>query len=147
MRPKVKYAVIYRHRNEYSISVMCKFFEVSRSGYYDYTKRLGKPEKDADLAKKIQACQDICDKTYGYRIINNREDYEKAICALYRDEVIPMIDSHGLCGAVFTQISDVEDEVNGFITYDRKVVKINEETMLSLAGELKAAFAEKTARK
>ena len=67
MRPKVKYAVIYRHRDEYAISVMCKFFEVSRSGYYDYIKRLGKPEKDADLAKKIQICQETTDKTYGYR--------------------------------------------------------------------------------
>ena len=67
MRPKVKYAVIYRHRDEYQISVMCKFFEVSRSGYYDYIKRLGKPEKDADLAKEIQMCQDASDKTYGYR--------------------------------------------------------------------------------
>ena len=67
MRPKVKYAVIYHHRDEYPISAMCKFFEVSRSGYYDYIKRLGKPEKDADLAKEIQMCQDASDKTYGYR--------------------------------------------------------------------------------
>jgi beta-galactosidase/beta-glucuronidase len=87
------------------------------------------------------------DKTYGYRIINNREDYEKAICALYRDEVIPMIDSHGLCATVFTQVSDVEDEVNGFITYDRKVVKINQETMQALAVELKAAFEAKVTQK
>ena len=41
MRPKVKYAVIYRHRNEYSVSVMCRFFEVSRSGYYDFVRRIG----------------------------------------------------------------------------------------------------------
>ena len=67
MRPKVKYAVIHRHRNEYSVSVMCKFFGVSRSGYYDFTKRLGQPEHDADLAKKIQECQNKTDKTYGYR--------------------------------------------------------------------------------
>ena len=46
---------------------MCKFFEVSRSGYYDFVKRLGQPEKDADLAKEIQICQDVTDKTYGYR--------------------------------------------------------------------------------
>ena len=46
---------------------MCKFFEVSRSGYYDFVKRLGQPEKDADLAKEIQICQDTTDKTYGYR--------------------------------------------------------------------------------
>ena len=67
MRTKVKYAVIYRHRNEYAVSVMCKFFEVSRSGYYDFVSRIGKAERDAELAKKIQACQDRTDKTYGYR--------------------------------------------------------------------------------
>ena len=67
MRPKVKYAVIYRHRNEYSVSLMCKFFEVSRSGYYDFVKRMEKPEKDADLAEVIRTCQNATDKTYGYR--------------------------------------------------------------------------------
>ena len=67
MRTKVKYAVIYRHRNEYSVSAMCKFFEVSRSGYYDFVKRIGQPERDAELAGKIQECQDKADKTYGYR--------------------------------------------------------------------------------
>ena len=46
---------------------MCKFFEVSRSGYYDFVKRLGQPEPDADLAKKIKECQSKTDKTYGYR--------------------------------------------------------------------------------
>lgn len=67
MRPKVKYAVIYRHRNEYSVSVMCRFFEVSRSGYYDFVRRIGQAESDAELAKKIQECQNQTDKTYGYR--------------------------------------------------------------------------------
>jgi len=96
---------------------------------------------------KIEGHAFNLDKTYGYRIINSREDYEKAICALYRDEVIPMIDSHGLCATVFTQVSDVEDEVNGFITYDREVVKISEETMQALAEELKAAFEAKLSQK
>ena len=67
MRPKVKYTVIYRHRNEYPISVMCKFFGVSRSGYYDFVKRIGNPDRDADLAEEIRACQCAVDKTYGYR--------------------------------------------------------------------------------
>jgi len=67
VKPNVKYAVIYRHRDEYAISVMCKFFNVSRSGYYDFVKRLGQPEHDADLARKIQMCQNKTDKTYGYR--------------------------------------------------------------------------------
>ena len=70
MRPKVKYAVIYRHRDEYAVSVMCKFFEVSRSGYYEYVKRRGLPELDADLAQKITECQETVDKTYGYRRVH-----------------------------------------------------------------------------
>ena len=67
MRPKAKYAVIYRYRDEYPVSVMCKFFGVSRSGYYDFVKRFGKPEHDAALARKIEECQNRTDKTYGYR--------------------------------------------------------------------------------
>ena len=67
MRPKLKYAVIYRHRNEYPVLVMCRFFGVSRSGYYDFVKRIGQPEHDADLAERIRECQRITDKTYGYR--------------------------------------------------------------------------------
>ena len=67
MRPKVKYAVIYRHRNEYPVCVMCQFFEVSRSGYYTFVKRLERREHDATLAEKIQECQNKTDKTYGYR--------------------------------------------------------------------------------
>ena len=67
MRPKVKYAVIHRHRNEYPVSVMCKFFEVSRSGYYDFAKRIDKPEQDTELANEIRICQRSTDNTYGYR--------------------------------------------------------------------------------
>ena len=48
---------------------MCKFFGVSRSGYYDFVKRIGRAEQDAALARKIEECQDKTDKTYGYRRI------------------------------------------------------------------------------
>ena len=54
MRPKAKYAVIHRHRGEYPISVMCKFFGVSRSGYYCFKKRLGETDRDAVVAKEIE---------------------------------------------------------------------------------------------
>ena len=67
MRPKIKYHIIYRHRDEYPVSVMCKFFEVSRSGYYAFVKQLGQPEPDAELAEQIKECQKVTDKTYGYR--------------------------------------------------------------------------------
>ena len=67
MRPKLKYTVIYRHRHEYPVQVMCRFFGVSRSGYYDFVKRIGQPEHDVDLAESIRECQRTTDKTYGYR--------------------------------------------------------------------------------
>ena len=67
MRPKAKYYVIYRHQQEYPVAVMCNFFGVSRSGYYDFLKRLGKPEHDEALCKAIEECQRKSDKTYGYR--------------------------------------------------------------------------------
>jgi len=67
VRPQVKYAVIYRHRGEYPISVMCRFFGVSRSGYYDFVHRLGRQEKDTDLAEEIRQQQKKCHNTYGYR--------------------------------------------------------------------------------
>ena len=70
MRTSVKYLVIYRHRDKYSISEMCRFFNVSRSGYYDYVKRMNIPAKDLALAEKIKECQENCGKTYGYRRVH-----------------------------------------------------------------------------
>ncbi len=62
--------VIYRHREKYSISEMCRFFEVSRSGYYGYVSRMDIPAKDLPLAEKIKECQSECGKTYGYRRVH-----------------------------------------------------------------------------
>ena len=49
---------------------MCRFFDVSRSGYYDYVKRMDIPAKDLPLAEKIKECQEKCGKTYGYRRVH-----------------------------------------------------------------------------
>ena len=62
--------VIYRHRDKYSISEMCRFFEVSRSGYYDYVKRMDIPAWDLPLAEKIRECQEHSRSTYGYRRVH-----------------------------------------------------------------------------
>ena len=67
MRPRVKYQIIYMNRNRYPVSVMCRFFRVSRSGFYGYVKRLELPAHDAALADIIREQQEKCDKTYGYR--------------------------------------------------------------------------------
>ena len=70
MRTSVKYMVIYRHKDKYGISEMCRFFNISRSGYYDYVKRMDIPAWDLPLAEKIRECQDECGKTYGYRRVH-----------------------------------------------------------------------------
>ena len=49
---------------------MCRFFDVSRSGYYDYVKRMDIPSKDLLLAEKIRECQSKCGQTYGYRRVH-----------------------------------------------------------------------------
>ena len=70
MRTSVKYLVIYRHKDKYTISEMCRFFGVSRSGYYGYVSRMDIPAWDMPLAEKIRECQDECGKTYGYRRVH-----------------------------------------------------------------------------
>ena len=67
MRARAKYHIIYRRKAEYPVSVMCKFFGVSRSGYYAFVHRLGKPEKDAALAELIAQQRERSFRTYGYR--------------------------------------------------------------------------------
>ena len=80
MRTSVKYRVIYRHREKYTISEMCRFFEVSRSGYYDFVKRMDVPAKDLPLAEKIRECQEQCGKTYGYRRVHLWLKREEIYC-------------------------------------------------------------------
>ncbi len=58
--------------------------------------------------------------------------------ALYREEILPCV-GQGLCAAIYTQVSDVEDEINGLVTYDRKVEKLTPEVMVPLARALAEA--------
>ena len=67
MRPEVKYRVIYRHKDKYSISEMCRILGVSRSGYYGFVKRMDKPARDLELSELIRECQQETKQTYGYR--------------------------------------------------------------------------------
>ena len=68
------------------------------------------------------------DRYFGYRKFDMPEELALALKALYRDEIAPA-KKYGLSAAVYTQISDVEDELNGLVTYDRQVVKIPAEKM------------------
>ena len=70
MKPSIKYQVIYKNRDKYSINEMCRFFNVSRSGYYKYLNRKDIPAKDLELANKIEECQKENHRTYGYRRVH-----------------------------------------------------------------------------
>ena len=81
-------------------------------------------------------------KAYGYKFFEDREKFEQALLSLYENEVIPAA-KEGLSAAVYTQVSDVEDETNGLLSYDREVLKVDAEKMMTRARELyKAAKGE-----
>ncbi len=77
------------------------------------------------------------DNAYGYKTCKTVEEFQTQMLALYRNKVLPAIEK-GLCGAICTQVSDVEDEINGFLTYDRKVSKADEQAMTAIAVQLQA---------
>jgi hypothetical protein len=78
-------------------------------------------------------------KVFGYKRYMKQTDLEKALVKLYKQKVIPCLDE-GLSVLVYTQLSDVENEVNGFVTYDREVVKIDKTVMRNINHELIAYF-------
>jgi len=65
------------------------------------------------------------EKEFGYRIYHDEKAFMDAYSTLFEKEVIPCITKQALSATVYTQVSDVEDEVNGLLTYDRKVVKVD----------------------
>lgn len=76
------------------------------------------------------------EKSYGYRFYKTKEEYQNALKEVYLKEVVPAI-KEGLCASIYTQVSDVEDEMNGLLTYDRKVVKVDSKVMSEIACALK----------
>lgn len=70
MKPKLKYKIIYTFAQKYPIQQMCRFFDVSRSGYYRYLIQKDAPDKDLPLAELIQECQSKRGKIHGYRYIH-----------------------------------------------------------------------------
>lgn len=80
-------------------------------------------------------------QTYGYRLFNDAGAYMDAVETLYRQEIIPAVEK-GLCGAVYTQLSDVEDETNGLYSYDRRVCKVDAARMRAIASALTIEMEE-----
>ena len=63
-------------------------------------------------------------KEYGYKTLKDKEEFNLNLCDLFENQLLPLV-KKGVCASVYTQVSDVEDEINGLVTYDRKVKKFD----------------------
>ena len=82
-----------------------------------------------------------CDPApFGYRFLEDREALARAMTELYRDQLVPLV-AGGLAACTYTQVSDVERESNGLMTYDRVVTKVDPALMARLNRELEEAFS------
>nr|WP_231715318.1 sugar-binding domain-containing protein [Arthrobacter gengyunqii] len=68
------------------------------------------------------------EKEFGYRKFKTPDALRRAWIKLHRQQIEPAV-AQGLAATVYTQLTDVEDEVNGLLTYDRRVVKIDADTV------------------
>ncbi|MBQ9123200.1 MAG: MFS transporter [Lachnospiraceae bacterium] len=80
---------------------------------------------------------------HGYSFAKDIEEVTDRLVDSYEQMVIPSIKG-SLCGSVYTQLSDVEDEVNGLYTYDRKVCKINKQRVQELSKKIFETYANET---
>ena len=81
-------------------------------------------------------------KNYGYgEQAQSEQALTQRIREMYEEMVLPSV-PNGLCGCVYTQLSDVEGETNGLYTYDRQVRKVEPEAMLDIADQVRRALAQ-----
>ena len=83
------------------------------------------------------------DETYGYGKFTDRGKFVDALTALYMDQIVPCVEK-GLSAAVYTQVSDVEDETNGLRTYDRRIEKVTPAEMRPIAEALRKSGCKKS---
>ncbi len=76
------------------------------------------------------------DKVYGYGACETMDALQEKVEKLYLEQVVPACEK-GLCAAVYTQVSDVEDEINGLMSYDRKIIKLDVKRMRAIAEKLR----------
>ena len=79
-------------------------------------------------------------KEFGYKKFKTQDKLILALEKLYLYKLLPLIEK-GLSGAIYTQVSDVEEEINGLVTYDRKVQKVPTEKMREINDKLKEVWS------
>jgi beta-galactosidase/beta-glucuronidase len=80
-------------------------------------------------------------RTFGYKTLRSQGELQSAFVKLHDAEIVPAV-RRGLAAIVYTQLSDVEDEVNGLVSYDRRVVKLDEHIVREVNERIVAASRE-----
>lgn len=75
------------------------------------------------------------EEEYGYRKYDSKDSLSKGYRELIRKEILPNIPK-GLSAVIYTQLSDIEEEVNGIYTYDREVLKLDENVLIECNREM-----------
>ena len=115
------------HQNVSDVDSLHIYFRKLRLGTEDRPQLLS---EFGGYSYKIPEHSFNLKKTYGYRKYQNREQFVKGLQDLYTE--VEYLAENGLSGAIYTQVSDVEDETNGLFTFDRKVLKIRPDELLPI---------------
>ena len=91
--------------------------------------------RSRDLHHVLQSVKDV-----GYRRFRSAEALGAAFRRLHTDELRPAV-ARGLSASVYTQLSDVEDELNGLLTYDREVQKLPDVVVRDALARVRAALS------
>ncbi len=74
-------------------------------------------------------------KSFGYQMYKDKDSLTAAYRKLHEKQIIPNI-KNGLSATVYTQVSDVEFEVNGMLSYDREIVKLHEDVVKEINAKM-----------
>ena len=80
-----------------------------------------------------------CKKEFGYQHYHSAEELTQNYKRLWEEEIYPNL-QYGLCSAIYTQTSDIEEEINGVLTYDREIVKLDEDQVKEMNDKLYGMF-------
>ena len=80
-----------------------------------------------------------CKKEFGYQHYHSTEELTQNYKRLWEEEIYPNL-QYGLCSAIYTQTSDIEEEINGVLTYDREIVKLDEDQVKEMNDKLYGMF-------
>lgn len=86
------------------------------------------------------------EKKFGYRYYETETDLTKHYERLWRNQILPNINV-GLSASIYTQLSDIEEEANGLLTYDREILKMNGQVIQSINQDLQKHFYHVTKNK